>query len=71
MPAELKDAGEGRLSLSGAIDFDSVADVYRQMAPYLAQGGRLSLNLEHVGRFNSAGLALLLQWIEDARRRKV
>ena len=71
MPAELKSAGEGRLMLSGAIDFDSVAAVYRQMAPYLEQGGSLSLDLGEVGRFNSAGLALLLQWLEDARRRQV
>ena len=71
MPAELESAGEGRLALSGAIDFDSVAAVYRQLGPYLEQGGSLSLDLENVDRFNSAGLALLLQWLEDARRRQV
>ena len=71
MPAELKSAGEGRLTLSGALDFDSVPGLYRQLAPHMQQGGSLTLNFKRVGHFNSAGLALLLQWLEDARRRNV
>ena len=35
------------------------------------QGGSLTLNFKRVGHFNSAGLALLLQWLEDARRMNV
>lgn len=71
MPAELKPAGEGRLTLSGALDFDSVPAIYRQMAQYLKPGASLSVNLKRVGHFNSAGLSLLLQWLEDARRDNV
>ncbi len=71
MPATLQSAGEGRLSLEGAIDFGSVPGLYRQLADYLQQGASLSIDLEGVERFNSAGLALLLQWLEDARKRNV
>ena len=71
MPAELKSAGEGRLSLSGALDFDSVPGIYRQMASHMKPGSSLSVNLKRVGHFNSAGLSLLLQWLEDARRQDV
>ena len=67
MPAELKSAGEGRLTLSGSLDFQSVPGIYLQLAPYLKQGCSLSVNLKRIGHFNSAGLALLLQWLEDAR----
>lgn len=68
MPAELKVAGEGRLTLSGALDFESVPGIYRQMATHLKPGSNLSVNLKRVGHFNSAGLSLLLQLLEDARR---
>jgi phospholipid transport system transporter-binding protein len=71
VPAELKAAGEGRLTLSGALDFDSVPAIYRQMASHMKPGAKLSVNLKRVGHFNSAGLSLLLQWLEDARKNNV
>jgi phospholipid transport system transporter-binding protein len=71
MPATLRSAGDAQLSLAGALDFDSVPGLYRQLAPHLKQNGALSIDLEGVERFNSAGLALLLQWLEEARMRNV
>ena len=71
MSASLQSAGEGRLLLEGAIDFGSVPDLYRQLADHLQRDASLSIDLEGVERFNSAGLALLLQWLEDARARNV
>lgn len=66
--AELRLAGEGRLTLSGALDFDSVVKLRPLLRDYLQPGGEVCVNLKRVGHCNSAGLALLLQWVEDARR---
>lgn len=66
--AELKQAGDGRLTLSGALDFDTVAKLRPLLRRYLRPGERISVNLKRVGHCNSAGLALLLQWVEDARQ---
>ena len=56
--------GEGRFTLSGPMDYSSVAAL-------LAQGGRefqgherIALDLAGVTRANSAGLALLLEWMD-------
>ncbi|MEA3302909.1 MAG: STAS domain-containing protein [Pseudomonadota bacterium] len=65
--AELKQAGEGRLTLCGSLDFDTVASLRPLLRRYLRPGEAVSVNLKRVGRCNSAGLALLLQWVEDAR----
>jgi len=71
MPARLESAGDARLSLAGSIDFDSVPGLHREFVPHLKDGASLSIDLEGVERFNSAGLALLLQWLEEARARNV
>ena len=65
--AQLKQAGDGRLTLSGVLDFDTVASLRPLLRRYLRPGEALSVNLKRVGHCNSAGLALLLQWVEDAR----
>jgi len=66
--AELKQAGDGRLTLSGALDFDTVAKLRPLLQRYLRPGEIILVNLKRVGHCNSAGLALLLQWVEDARQ---
>jgi phospholipid transport system transporter-binding protein len=66
--AELREAGAGRLTLRGSLDFDSVAPLRPQLRAYLQPGASIIINLKRVGQCNSAGLALLLQWVEDARR---
>ena len=66
--AELKRAGDGRLTLSGALDFDTVATLRPLLRRYLRPGEKISVNLKRVGHCNSAGLALLLQWVEDAQQ---
>ena len=66
--AELRQAGDGRLTLSGALDFDTVVMLRPLLRRYLLPGGSILVNLKRVGHCNSAGLALLLQWVEDARQ---
>jgi phospholipid transport system transporter-binding protein len=66
--AELREAGAGRLTLRGSLDFASVVQLHPQLRSYLQPGASIIISLKRVGHCNSAGLALLLQWVEDARR---
>lgn len=65
--AQLQDRGEGRCAISGALNFATVAEVWRG----LAAGGLLrnarQVDLAGVTEGDSAGLALLLAW-RAARR---
>ena len=66
---ELAAAGEGRLRLSGDLDFASVAEVWPRLEARLTRGGRLTLSLDGVSRSNSAGLVLLVEALDVARQR--
>lgn len=66
--ARLVAAGQGRWSVSGALDFDSVPDVWKELSALIAQGSDLSLSLESVDSVNSAALVLLLEARDLARR---
>lgn len=66
--AELKQAGDGHLTLCGSLDFDTVAMLRPLLRRYLRPDDKVSINLKRVGHCNSAGLALLLQWVEDAQQ---
>ncbi|MEN8176140.1 MAG: STAS domain-containing protein [Pseudomonadota bacterium] len=68
MTAHLKPAGDGQLRLSGVLDFDSVTELRPLLAPYLQAGTQLSLDLRRVTHGNSAGLALLLEWMQEATK---
>jgi len=61
--------GEGaRLQLSGVLDHATVPVLREQGRALIAQGsGPLVLDCAGVEHANSAGLALLLAWLRDAR----
>jgi phospholipid transport system transporter-binding protein len=72
-PPALTDLGDGCYKVTGDLDFSSVA-------PLAAEGQRLfagaeagpkplSIDLGGVGQANSAGLALLLEWLDQAQGR--
>ena len=69
MSAALQRARDGRWRLTGELNFDSVAALRPKLAEALHDGDTLAIDLSGVTRTNSAGLALLLQWHEDALRR--
>jgi phospholipid transport system transporter-binding protein len=66
-PASLTAAGDGRFLLSGDLVFDSAPQLLA--AGEAAFGGRseAEVDLAGVGRVDSAGLALLLEWSLSAR----
>jgi phospholipid transport system transporter-binding protein len=67
--ARLAAAGDGRLRVEGVLDFDTVVDLLTQGEALVPRGGELRIDLSGVDSANSAGLALLLEWLDLARAR--
>jgi phospholipid transport system transporter-binding protein len=55
--------------VSGALTFDTVPAVYEQSAAWFAGEGELVIDLSQVARADSAGLALMLEWLKRAAAR--
>ena len=60
---ELKDNGEGHFALSGEMTFATVEKILDLSEEPFEQHTRLEVDLSGVTRSDSAGLALLLEWI--------
>jgi phospholipid transport system transporter-binding protein len=59
----------GRLSLAGELDPAGVTQALAQSRAWLTTGtGTLQVDLSAVTRSESAGVALLLEWLREARR---
>lgn len=65
--ADLIEVGEGRFALTGALDQSSVPQLWRAHSERFEQG-QIKLELAQVSRCDSAGLALLLDWLARANR---
>lgn len=66
MPAnnfELKDLGEGRFVLTGDMTFDTAERILRESEEPFEEHTRIEVDLSGVENADSAGLALLLEWI--------
>jgi phospholipid transport system transporter-binding protein len=62
-------AGPGLLRVQGALDFSSVPALVSEGAALFPATGRVRVDLSGVESANSAGLALLLEWLDLARSR--
>lgn len=60
---ELTDLGEGRFSLSGEMTFATAESILRESESPFEKHTRIEVDLSDVTRADSAGLALLLEWI--------
>nr|VFK26193.1 MAG: phospholipid transport system transporter-binding protein [Candidatus Kentron sp. MB]VFK30844.1 MAG: phospholipid transport system transporter-binding protein [Candidatus Kentron sp. MB]VFK75261.1 MAG: phospholipid transport system transporter-binding protein [Candidatus Kentron sp. MB] len=60
---------EGEFSLSGALTFVSVSNLWRKKKTYFAKSNRIVLDLGKVIHSDSAGLALLVEWLHQAEIR--
>ncbi|MFU8836956.1 MAG: STAS domain-containing protein [Thiohalomonadaceae bacterium] len=59
----------GHLKIHGEMGFDSALALLAQTRPLLSEGqGPLIIDLGEVGRVDSAGLALLIEWMRLARQ---
>jgi phospholipid transport system transporter-binding protein len=60
---QLTDLGGGRFTLSGRMAFDTAGQILRDSEVPFAEHTRIEVDLASVDETDSAGLALLLEWI--------
>jgi phospholipid transport system transporter-binding protein len=64
--AVLCDNGAGHWLLQGELDFESVPAVLQHAGARMLGNGRLEVDLRDVTRADSAGLALLVEWLRES-----
>jgi phospholipid transport system transporter-binding protein len=69
MPARLEACGTGRFAVRGEMDFDTVAPLWREASERFREQPFLHIDLGGVKRADSAGVALLVEWLREARSR--
>ena len=62
-------AGEGHFTMRGELSFKTVPGVAASVGNRLWQTDSVILDLDGITRTDSAGLALLIEWIRSARRK--
>ncbi len=60
---ELEDRGEGRFALSGEMTFDTAERILKKSEEPFEQHTQLEIDLSGITMSDSAGLALLLEWV--------
>jgi phospholipid transport system transporter-binding protein len=59
----LEDLGDGHFALAGAVTFDTAEQILRASEQPFEEHTRLEIDLSGVTLSDSAGLALLLEWV--------
>jgi phospholipid transport system transporter-binding protein len=66
--AKIEQSGDGRITVSGELGFTTVTDLRnRSHHLFVDACGELDIDLAGVTRSDSAGLALLLEWMRMAK----
>ncbi|MGH8274629.1 MAG: STAS domain-containing protein [Gammaproteobacteria bacterium] len=68
--ARLEPAGEERFRLVGELGFGTVMALLKESEEAFAEKPEITLDLAGVTRANSAGIALLVEWLRRARHDK-
>jgi phospholipid transport system transporter-binding protein len=66
--AVLETADQGRWRLSGELGFGTVSGILKDSRAGLSDGDDIEVDLSGVTRADSAGLALLVEWLRAAER---
>jgi phospholipid transport system transporter-binding protein len=66
--ARLESLGEGRFRVSGVLDASTAAEVLEESESRFSQAPRIDVDFTGVGESDSAGLALLIEWLRRARQ---
>ena len=66
---ELTEQGDGRFGLTGDVSFATAEAILRKSNQMFAQHEKVEVDLSAVEKTDSAGLALLLEWISLAAKR--
>ncbi len=59
---------QSRLIVSGELNFETIVVLWKQSLSLLAKHPRIDIDLSKVTVSNSAGLALLLEWLKYGKR---
>lgn len=68
--ASLKSNGNGRFQLHGELDFATATELWRESKILFAHNAPVQIDLAGVTRSNSAGVALLVEWLRQAKARQ-
>lgn len=66
--ARIEGGDDGRLSIAGVLSFATVPEAWKRVRSLLKASTRVTVDLEGVTRADSAGLALLVECVREARR---
>lgn len=66
---EIQRVADGRLEASGALGFESAIHALPSGLALIEQGKPCTINLSRVTEADSAGLAVLVEWLATARAR--
>lgn len=69
MTTSLEPLGENAFALKGNLDFQSVAALWEQTQELFREQPPLRIDLAGVKRSDSSGVALLVEWLGQARAR--
>lgn len=61
----------GSVAISGDLTFDTVNGLRHRSDEFLRDGSPVTLDLDGVTRADSAGLALMVEWLKQAQARDV
>ena len=68
----LEKINDQQYALSGELTMQNVSQVSRDTKPLMAaMSGEVTINLSRIARADSAGLALLIDWLRIARQQNV
>ena len=66
----ITESSPGHLEARGAMSYESAAQALRAGLALIPQGGECTIDLSQVTEADSAGLAVLVEWLATARVRK-
>lgn len=69
-PAKLEALGNGRFKVYGALDADTATDLLKRSDAAFKDATSLEIDLANVPEGDSAGLALLIEWLRLAKQRQ-
>ncbi len=66
--ASVQSGRDGRLEIHGELSFASVPGLWRDCQAQCTSGTAIDVDLGQVQRSDSAGLALLIEWLREVQR---
>ena len=66
--AAVRRGADERLVVEGELDFTTVVRLFDDVQPLLGAGADIRIDLQGITRSDSAGLALLIEWMRAAQR---